>query len=176
MHLSKFVIIINGAPQSGKDSFVDVFEETKFLKLRLSSVDQIKKAASKLGWKGEKTPNSRKFLSDLKELSTEYNNGPFRYIKKKIMETEGGLISVMIREKEEIIKLKKWCKSNDIRVITILITRPGYEGAECLTSSDLEANVYDTDVYDTILRNNFADLEGWRNYILNILIPSSYKY
>ena len=52
--------------------------------MSISSVDKVYEAASLLGWTGTKTDKDRKFLSDLKDLSTAYNDMPFEEIKKKI--------------------------------------------------------------------------------------------
>ena len=64
-------IIVNGHPRStGKDSFADY--ATKELGIRgrrayvYSSVSLVKDLAARAGWNGRKTPEARKFLSDMK--------------------------------------------------------------------------------------------------------------
>ena len=69
--------------------------------------DQIKAIASQLGWNGAKDSKSRQFLSDLKDLSTNYNDGPFLYILGQILKDQN-ILFVHIREIEEIEKLKNW--------------------------------------------------------------------
>lgn len=104
-------IIINGAPTAGKDTFVNccfIYSD----KIRnLSTVDLVKKAAEILGWNGEKDGKSRKFLSDLKDMSTEYNDGPAKYIYNtlQLYDKIGERLIVFIhcREPKEIDKLKK---------------------------------------------------------------------
>lgn len=86
------VFIINGYPESGKDTFVDIVTnigiyfdkhdkytgalKEGFLTINSSTVDIIKHVAKILGWDGVKTPEARKFLSDLKDLSTNFNDYP----------------------------------------------------------------------------------------------------
>ena len=52
----------------------------------LSSIDFVKSLAKRCGWDGTKTPRNRKFLSDLKDLLTEWDDIPFKKIKRKIDE------------------------------------------------------------------------------------------
>ena len=82
------VFIINGAPRSGKDTLVDMFEE--YLNMRLdnfSTVDFVKDIAARYGgWDGRKTPKDRKFLSDLKDLFTEWNDIPFADVVERIIQ------------------------------------------------------------------------------------------
>jgi len=77
----KIVIILNGYPRSGKDSFAKFIGQALLDKGVqtdiVSSVCNVKDAAKILGWDGEKTEVNRKALSDLKDLSTKYWEGPF---------------------------------------------------------------------------------------------------
>lgn len=56
--------------------------------MNISSVDKIKEAAKVLGWDGGKTEEDRKFLSDLKLLSTGYNNYLYEYIRTNVEQFE----------------------------------------------------------------------------------------
>ena len=71
----KTVVIINGAGESGKGTFVkfcrDILLPYRIFVNNISSIDQVKEVAAGLGWDGKKDDEGRKFLSDLKDLSTE---------------------------------------------------------------------------------------------------------
>lgn len=54
--------------------------------MNISSVDKVKEAAKIIGWNGGKEEKDRKFLSDLKELSSGYND---MQIKIKILKYKG---------------------------------------------------------------------------------------
>lgn len=82
--LEKRVIIINGTGGSGKDTFVKFCQEINDKVINLSTIDTVKSIAKKMGWKGGKSEKDRKFLSDLKDLWSEYENGPFNDVKYKI--------------------------------------------------------------------------------------------
>ena len=58
------LIIINGPPRAGKDTFVEMCEEAGARCFNLSTINYIKDLAEELGWDGTKTPKNRKFLSD----------------------------------------------------------------------------------------------------------------
>jgi len=107
------IIVINGSPQSGKDTFIDSLRELNLIKVfNLSSVDKIKDSAKFLGWSGFKDDQSRKFLSDLKQLSINFNNGPINYlvdeITKIIDNYSNAFIFCHIREEGEINKLQAY--------------------------------------------------------------------
>ena len=68
------VVVINGAMTSGKDTFCEFCKDYRGNYIAsISTVDYIKEIASNVGWDGKKTPEARKFLSDLKDLTTEFN-------------------------------------------------------------------------------------------------------
>ena len=142
--MKKMIIIINGTGGSGKDSFVSFCGE--FVKvLNVSAVDKVKEAAKILvGWNGEKDELSRKFLSDLKRLSIDYNDAPTKYIEsmaEQFKSSDEDIMFVHIREIDEIKKAKKLLKAK-----TLLITNPH---VELITSNDSDKNVneYKYDYY-----------------------------
>jgi hypothetical protein len=104
--MNKAVIIINGAGGVGKDTLCSIAE--KHFKVRnISSVDPIKEIASMFGWQGEKTDKARKFLSDLKMLTVNYNDFPTNWAKaqfENFLTTDEEILFVHIREPEEIRK------------------------------------------------------------------------
>ena len=54
----------------------------------LSTVDFVKEIATKCGWDGTKDLKNRKFLSDLKDLLTNWNNVPFNKIVQQVKSIE----------------------------------------------------------------------------------------
>lgn len=121
----KKIFIINGAAGVGKDTFVEitrsVLSKTNGLDTyNISSVDNVKIAAKILGWDGKKDEKGRKFLSDLKDLSSSNYEGPYRYLFHETMSINKGFIFLHTREPEEI---KYFVENYPAKVKTILITR-----------------------------------------------------
>lgn len=106
--MNKKVFIINGSGGVGKDTFCEYVGHYAKVKV-ISSIDLVKDYASKMGWNGSKTPRDRKFLSDLKDLLTKYNDYPFRDICQKVLwfkEDDNEFLFIHIREPEEIDRAK----------------------------------------------------------------------
>lgn len=151
--LNKMVIVINGKGGVGKDFLIDV-ASTVFRVKNYSSITPIKEIAQLLGWDGQKNNDSRKFLSDLKYISSEYNDFPLTcsYNEyKKFLKDENQILFLHIREKNEIIKFLK--KNMEIPCKTLLIKRSGT--SECNIEygnySDDDAENFD---YDYVFDNN----------------------
>ena len=76
---------------SGKDTFCDLclnyMKSRGIMGGKISTIDAIKKLAIQIGWSGLKEPKDRKFLSDLKDLCTEYNDFPFEVVRDQISQT-----------------------------------------------------------------------------------------
>lgn len=146
--MEKEIIIINGTGGSGKDTFVEF--ASKYAKiLNFSSVDKVKEIARLIGWNGQKNEKDRKFLSDLKKLTTEYNEMSLRSILEAVQAFYSSACEIMfihIREPEEIEKAKKNISGN---VKTILIKRKGLEN---INSNYSDASV-DNYNYDYIINN-----------------------
>ena len=73
------------------------------------------------GWAGEKTDKARKFLSDVKRLTIEYNDYPTRWGKARfdeVMQSENEIMFFHIREAEEI---KKYVEATGGVAKTLLI-------------------------------------------------------
>lgn len=108
--MEKTVIVINGRGGVGKDTCVDAVSR-KYVVLNCSSITPIKQAADILGWNFcDKSDKARKFLSDLKMLSSEFNDYPFIYLLKvhsQFMDSDKAeVMFVHIREPKEIAKFK----------------------------------------------------------------------
>jgi len=162
----KAVIIINGYPRSGKDTFVSYCAEcntAKVNKIRvnnLSTIDFIKNIAEQLGWNGEKNPKSRKFLSDLKKLSADFNDFPCQHTVDSIVscddyERSEGLDDspnwwfINCREPEEIGKLVDDFTALCYPVKTVFIERNDHETPNC--DSDSRVKEFG---YNYIIENN----------------------
>lgn len=177
------VIIINGSGGVGKDEFVNIckklLEKTSnsIIVKNISSVDNVKKAAKILGWDGKKNEEDRKFLSDLKDLSTKYNNGPTSYMFEKYLESleianrdrsvgfhSHIIIFYHIREPEEIKSLVEIIPFSN----TLLIESNRVKKIE---SNHADANIRNYN-YDYIIQNNgtLADLEAEAIKFLNTIL------
>lgn len=125
--MKQLIVIINGKGGAGKDTCID--EISKYYEtVNVSSITPVKQAAKILGWSGDKELKSRKFLSDLKLLSTKYNDYPMAYILSKISEfkqSDNWLMFIHMREPEEINKLvDKLNQDQDVIYTTLLVDRP----------------------------------------------------
>lgn len=110
LYLGKFYII-NGYGGSGKDEFVSSISpyltREHLSVVNLSTIDPIKTAAISLGWTGEKDNQSRKFLSDLKDLATKTYDTSYRYVLHMIqyVNSSNAVYFIHCREPEEIDRL-----------------------------------------------------------------------
>lgn len=145
------IFVINGSGGVGKDTFVSLFREVSkdFLKtINYSSVDRIKEIAKEIGWSGEKDEKSRKFLSDLKILCSEYNDLPFKCMRE-VIETHKNMydtvIFLHIREPQEIERV---CK--EFSAQSILVKR---DSVEHIVSNEGDKNVFDYK-YDIVINND----------------------
>lgn len=169
------VYIINGVPMSGKSQFCDFCIE--YLNKRgaygisISTVSLIKAIASTVGWDGIKSPEDRKFLSDLKKLLTDWNDVPYKSTVDAIMQDYTKLRSfgvsedkilffVHCREPEEIEKFVKRLGAK-----TILIRREEVE--ELQQSNDSDEFVFNYE-YDYTIENS-GDLDDLYNKAMNFI-------
>lgn len=127
--MRKPIIVINGAGGVGKDTLVGFAGEVYRI-WNCSTIEPIKDAARLLGWEvSMKDDKSRKFLSDLKMLSTDYNELPLRYVMEKVerflnCREHGDILFVHIREPHEIKKFVDAVKEKYGRKpITLLVRR-----------------------------------------------------
>lgn len=159
----KKIIIINGTGGSGKDTLCNICD--KYIPtLNISSVDTIKQSAKILGWNNGKTEKDRLFLSNLKLLSTRYNNHPYEYIKENINKfldrSYCKIMFIHIREPKEIDKVKQ-----EFNCKTLLVVN---SNVKQITSNIADANVLNYK-YDYIIDNsgNLEELEIKVNNFIN---------
>ena len=79
------IIILNGSAKSGKDQFAKFCKKHHNECVNWSTIDKVKKIAKRnFGWDDKKTDEARLFLSEIKRVWSEFNNGPFEDMIKKI--------------------------------------------------------------------------------------------
>jgi hypothetical protein len=151
----KYVVIVNGRPLSGKDTFINkCCAYIKGNTMHISSIDPVKDVLRELGWDGTKSDNIRNLLSQLKSFWIANNDGPTGYLIRNILEygkdsRDDYVIFTQIREPDEIAKFRSAMvalKSLDIRVVTLLVTRHDTH-IKCSNTSDANVNDYGYDVY-----------------------------
>lgn len=149
--MKKLVIVINGAGGVGKDTLCD-FAARAYRVRNVSSVDPIKAMARMGGWDGDKSDKSRKMLSDLKMLFTQYNDLCLRYITEQyqqFLDSEEQVMFVHIREPEEIAR---FVAVSPEHIKTLLITNSAKERHVYRNASDDNVAQYSYHaVYDNIL-------------------------
>ncbi len=158
--MTKQIIIINGTGGSGKDTFVDFC--AKYAKvMNFSSIDKVKEIAKLIGWNGQKTDKDRKFLSDLKKLTTDYNDMAFRSIIGACTQFENSdneILFIHIREPEEIQRAV-----NTLKAKSLLLKRVGLAN---ISTNSSDANV-DNYPYDYLIEN--TTLEELEHKALNFV-------
>ena len=149
--------IINGRPRSGKDTFVNFcLEELGAFGKLISTVDFVKEIAARCGWDKTKTPKNRKFLSDLKDLLTNWGDVPY---KKTLQEIDmfkfdlkywdvygKGVVFIMCREPKEIERFER-----ELNAKSVLIRRASVEFEQQSNHADSEVLNHK---YDYIIENN----------------------
>lgn len=168
------IVIVNGRPGSGKTTFEDKCNKILGMAYceRRSTVDKVKEIARKAGWDGRKDEKSRKMLSDLKDIFTEYNDMPFKDVCESLQEWEYEIQYYNVgdhphvffiddREPEHIERMK-----NELGAITVLIRRPGDE--DIITSNHADEKVFQYE-YDYEIQNDGSldDLEMQARVFLN---------
>lgn len=172
------IIVINGMPQSGKSTFVNFcLDELTCWGKEVSTVDFVKKIAEESGWDKTKTGKNRKFLSDLKDLLTEWDDVPYKKVieEKKIWEfsfnqfnisTENCFFFIHCREPQEI---QKFVDKDGAK--TLLIRRASVEEKEQSNHADSEVFNFK---YDYEIENN-GDLKELRDKARNFLKENGWK-
>lgn len=143
------IFVINGNGGVGKDLFIEFVKDICYNKVySISSIAPIKELAKTGKWDGKtKDKKSRKLLSELKKLFTEFNDLPLDYMLSSLekIEDNNNIIFFHIREPSEIEKLK----SKVDGLFTVLIDKEDKENWD--NSSDNEVYNY---AYDIIIYND----------------------
>ena len=151
--MNKQIIIINGTGGSGKDTFIE--RVAQYAKVyNISSVDKVKEVARVIGWEGKKSDKDRKFLSDLKRLTTEYNDMAYNDIKAgvdKFRKTDEEIMFIHIREPEEIERAAR-----NFGAKTLLVKRMGLTN---ITTNYSDASVDHYEYDYTIINTTLEELD-----------------
>ena len=149
------VVIVNGRGASGKSTFETMVQKiAKARDLRveiISTIDYVKKVAKSIGWNGSKTPADRRFLSDLKDALTRWDDIPYKKVQQRIeyygKEFSGfktDILFIDCREPEEIARFVE-----DYNALTVLVQR----GEIVLLGNHADDNVENYQ-YDIVIDNS----------------------
>jgi len=147
------IVIVNGRGSSGKTSFetmVAKIAEARGKNVKITStIDYVKMRAKIFGWDGGKTPEDRRFLSDLKDALTRWKDVPYQNMKEKIdeyrnAETPCDLLFIDCREPEEIKRFVE-----DFNALTMIVQR----GEPISYGNHADDNVENYQ-YDIVIDNN----------------------
>ena len=149
--MNKHIFVINGSGGVGKDTFCNLVDKVSNGKcFSYSSVNVVKQVAQLCGWNGAKEERDRKFLSDLKDLLTEYNDLPFKDICSQIESfldaSKVEILFIHIREPKEIQKVVD--KYPQVKTILISSIR-----VDPITSNHADAEVFNYE-YDYYIHND----------------------
>ena len=162
---NKIVVIINGKPRSGKDTFCNFVikhcEENGVYCDSWSTIDFEKELLEDIVNRpyDVTSDNDRAFLSELKQLVNRYYDITYRDFVN-LLEYYEGIFLIHTREWAEILRFKDYCDENGIKFITVFVTSPNEK--EFSNWSDTfcidRKNMYD------ILINNDGTLEELKDY------------
>ena len=168
--MNKKIFILNGVGTSGKGEFASRLSK-HIPTIKYSIIDMIKEVAEDLGWEGSKTEKDRKFLSDLMDLATEYNDSPYRDVASLVNAFKTELPeTVLIIDMRDPIDIKR--AVDDFGAETILIRNPNVGK---IKSNHADANV-ENYRYDYIIENNgsLEQLESTVELFIKTVITEEY--
>ncbi len=146
----KKVFVLNGVGTVGKGEFVG-FVQKYIPTLKYSIIDLPKQAAEILGWDGGKTERDRKFLSDLMDLASEYNDSPYNDVESLVIDfyqddIDFSVLIIDMRDPADIARAAK-----NFNAETILMRNPSVSS---IITNHADANVENYDGYDYIIVND----------------------
>lgn len=149
VNMDKLVFVVNGKPRAGKDTFAMILNRYMDV-YKYSSVTKVKEIATLCGWDGQKEERDRKFLHELKMLTSEYSDMSHQDVVNEINkyrngEIEADVFVVDVREPEDIKRLVE-----EVGAITVFIEN---NNVPAITSNAADANVENFE-YDFVIPNN----------------------
>lgn len=160
--MKKIAIVINGAGGVGKDTLCDMAKE-EFKILNISSITPIKEVAAMCGWDGKKDDKSRKFLSDLKRLSIEYNDYPTEWAYARYLEFLNNDDEVMFVHIREPLEIAKFVSRTGGEAKTLLVR--GGERMKKTTYGNASDDLVENYGYDYYFVNDKSLAEAKREFI-----------
>lgn len=148
----KKIFVINGVARSGKDTFVDIVSNRVYSVKNISTVTDIKEIATKhFGYcESRKNDRDRKFLSDLKELTSWYCDFSFAKTVDSIEKSCNKIFFIHCREPRNIDRFKNYFTDKEkYSFKTIMITRNTVN-----TPNNMSDNGVNDYVYDYYIENN----------------------
>ena len=120
------IVIVNGKPRSGKDSFckfvADYCDQNNIYCDVWSTIDLEKEILEEYIKPYEvNSNNDRGFLHDFKQLLNEYYDITFNDFKT-IADDNEGVTLIHSREWNEILRFKKYCEEQNIKFISVFVT------------------------------------------------------
>jgi len=149
MGLSKKVVIINGSGGVGKNTFVDLV--SKYIPtVFYDSVKTVKDMATLAGWDGSKSEKDRKFLSDIRDLTSEYSDLSYRKVEEaaqKFYKEDfcNSVLFVNMRDQTDTDRAVK-----EFGAITLLVRNSNIKR---VNSNHADADVEKRD-YDCVIENS----------------------
>lgn len=161
----KIVVIVNGRPRSGKDTFCK--EVIKYCEEKgeycdvWSTIDFEKELLEEIVNRPYDitSEKDRGFLSEFKQLINRYYDITFRDFTN-LLEFYSGIFLIHTREWNEIVRFRDYCNENNIKFITVFITSPNEQ--EFSNWSDTFC-IDRKDMYDILINNN-GTLEDLKEY------------
>lgn len=148
----KTVVLINGSGGCGKSTFIKFCAMLNDKVVELSTIDYVKEIATKLGWDGSKTEESRRFLHNLKKALEEWKDIPNIKVVNAVEEDfEHKIFFINVREVENIKKLNNvFDFPPNSKVYTLLVKNSNVKE---IKSNGADANVNNYK-YDYIIDNS----------------------
>ncbi len=130
----KYLILLSGKAQAGKDTFADSIASLGFHKYSFS--EALKTEASRGGWDGAKDERGRILLQELGSVWRHYE--PDHWIRRLQDSITHDLVAITdCRYRNEISLMQRWGYQNGYNVATVRIERPGYDNG---LSNDAKAH------------------------------------
>ena len=167
------IFIVNGYPESGKDTFIDMcLEYLGNNGFKYSTIDAVKEYAKQIGWDGKKDDRGRALLSDLKNALEKYNNFSHINVREFIGRTlytgakngeslDNYVFFIIVREPEQIRALLNEYKNSK----SIIIKRGLVEKKEYSNDADKKVECF---TYDYIISND-GTLDDLKETVIEFL-------
>lgn len=181
-HPMPIVIIVNGTARSGKDTFVDVCEQTYEDSgyypacVRMSSVDKCYEAVNGIFLKGDTRPEVvqaiknkedawRQFMHEVKMSWSKFCNGPTQYIINQLKDytdcdNTPAFVFMFLREAAEIKTLVDTLKVCGYLTLTVFISGHVQNtdwNNDCDHNVTLDAYPYDVHIENTSTLEEYKD-------------------